>query len=208
MYIPALGLGFLTPFYDAVLRLLLREMAIKRRLVLEAAIQPGQRVLDLGCGTGTLTILIKQMHPAAEVIGLDPDQAVLSRATQKAAARGVRVTFIEGSATHLHYPDAHFDRVLSSLVFHHLTTSEKSEAASEVHRVLAPSGRFLLLDIGPPRNLYASMVSRILARLEHADDNIRGILPAILEEAHFLKIQKIVHFETLFGTLTMLRAIR
>ena len=70
-YIPALRRHRLTPLYDPLQRWLLREMTFKTRLMKRARIQAGQRVLDLGCGTGTLSVLVKRTHPDAEVVGLD-----------------------------------------------------------------------------------------------------------------------------------------
>ncbi len=64
-YIPALSYDRLTPVLDPVLRWSMRELELKRRPITQAPIERGQRVLDLSCGTATLTILLKQTHPAA-----------------------------------------------------------------------------------------------------------------------------------------------
>lgn len=82
-YIPALRYDWLTPFYDPLLQFMFREKTFKRQLIRQADLRPGQRVLDLGCGTATLTILIKQMHPDAEVVGLDGDEKALAMARGK-----------------------------------------------------------------------------------------------------------------------------
>ena len=84
-YIPAVSYDRLTPLFDPVIRWSMRELELKRRLIVQARIEPGYRVLDLGCGTATLTILIKQMYPAAEVVGLDGDPKILAIAEAKAA---------------------------------------------------------------------------------------------------------------------------
>ena len=94
------------------------------------------RVLDLGCGTGTLTIMIKQAHPEAEVVGLDGDPAVLEIARTKAMQAGVKISLDHGMAFHPPYQDNSFDRVLSSLVIHHLTTENKQRAMHEIYRIL------------------------------------------------------------------------
>ncbi|MCA1553246.1 MAG: class I SAM-dependent methyltransferase [Chloroflexi bacterium] len=135
-YIPALGQHWLTPLYDPLLRWGMRETRFKNSLLAQARIHPEQRVLDLGCGTGTLTVLIKQAHPDAEVIGLDADPQVLTIAAAKAAQAGMDIQFDEGMAYQLPYPDDSFDRVLSSLMFHHLTNEHKQRTLSEVFRVL------------------------------------------------------------------------
>ncbi len=98
-YLPALGLRALTPLYDPLLRSVMREETFKRRPIALADLAGGRRVLDLGCGTGTLTLLAKQTHPDADVVGIDPDPEVLSRARSKAVQAGVAITWDEGLAT-------------------------------------------------------------------------------------------------------------
>src|SRR6185503_8685551 len=139
-YIPALSFRVLTPFYDTFFKWTMQEELFKRSLIEQAQIRSAQRVLDLGCGTGTLTIMVKKAHPDSEVIGLDGDPQVLELARYKAKQAGSRITFEEGMAYQLPYPDASFDRVLSSLVFHHLTTQDKERALAEIYRVLNPAG--------------------------------------------------------------------
>ncbi len=117
-YIPALSYDRLTPLFDPLLRWSMRELELKRRLIVQAGIEPGQRVLDLGCGTATLTILIKQTYPAAEVVGLDGDPKILAIANAKVAAVGVDFTLDHGLAYDMSYPDQSFIascRALSSI---------------------------------------------------------------------------------------------
>jgi SAM-dependent methyltransferase len=83
-YVPALGHDLLTPLYDIVIKWTLPESAIKRRLVRQAGIGRGARVLDLGCGTATLTLLVKKEHPDADVTGIDGDPKILEIARLKA----------------------------------------------------------------------------------------------------------------------------
>jgi precorrin-6B methylase 2 len=97
-YIPALGHAWLTGFYDPVLRATMREATFKSRLVAQAELRPGHRVLDIGCGTATLTIEIKRSQPEAEVVGLDGDPDVLRRAAAKVAAAGLTIASITASA--------------------------------------------------------------------------------------------------------------
>ena len=200
-YIPALNKNWLTPLYDPLLKWGMREETFKRHLVENSHLSPGQRVLDLGCGTGTLTIQIKQFCPLIELIGLDGDPRILQIAKSKAEAADLSIQWREGLATTIPYPDASFDRVISCLMVHHLTTSNKVKAFQEVSRVLKPGGEFHLLDFGKPSNLLMRMISIPIARLEQTGDNIQGLLPEMLRLAGFNRIFEILRFNTIFGEL-------
>ena len=207
-YIPALSLRALTPVYDPLLRSVMREETFKRRLIAQADLAGGRRVLDLGCGTGTLTLLAKQTHPDAELVGIDPDPEVLSRARGKAVQAGVAITWDEGLATSLPYPDRSFDRVLSSLVLHHLKRPARQIAFGEVWRVLRPGGEFHIVDFGPPRTLPMRIIAAILRPLEEAGDHFDGLLPGQIEEAGFASVAETTRFDTAFGPLVLLRAAK
>src|SRR3989304_2980394 len=128
-YIPALSFRWLTPLYDPLLKWVMREETFKCKLVQQANIQPKMKVLDLGCGTGTLTLMLKRAHPEAEVTGLDGDPQMLDIARDK--SRGTDIQWDEGLASSLPYPDSVFDRVVTSLVIHHLVTDDKRRRSEE-----------------------------------------------------------------------------
>ena len=151
-YVPALRFRWLTPFYDAIVASTTREKRFKRRLLEQAAIQPGWEVLDLGCGTGTLTLWAKETQPAANIIGLDGDSRILEIARRKAHERGSEVEFREGFSNQLPFEDNSFDCVLSSLFFHHLLPDGKRATLAEVRRVLRPEASCILLTGAPPRD--------------------------------------------------------
>ena len=121
-YIPALRYESLTRFYDPVLRATLKEDRFKRLLVEQAALRPGHRVLDVGCGTATLTILLKQACAEAEVTGLDGHATVLDLARTKVKAAGLDVALMQGLASEASFSTASFDRIVSSLVFHQVVS--------------------------------------------------------------------------------------
>ena len=207
-FIPALGFEFLTPLYDFLMKWVMRESRFKIPLVKQARIEAGHRVLDLGCGTATLTILIKQTCPGAEVIGLDADVVALGIARKKAAEKGVQITLEQGTALQLPYPDNSFDRVLSCLVLHHLTTENKRQALKEVFRVLRPGGEFHVADFGKPRNALAHLISLVIGRSEEMSDNVKGLLPKMFSRAGFGQIAECTQYMTVAGALSLYRAQR
>jgi ubiquinone/menaquinone biosynthesis C-methylase UbiE len=205
-YIPAAGHDFLLPLYDPLLRFVGRETAWKTRLLEQAGLRAGQRVLDLGCGTGTLAVQIKRREPGVAMFGVDGDPRVLERARAKAARAAVDVELEQALADHLPYPDASFDRVLSSLVLHHLARDVKLGALQEVRRVLRPGGSFHLADFGPPVSAVGRLAARVALRGERLRDNLEGRLPELAREAGLEHVQRHGHLFTPFGTLVFLSA--
>ena len=145
-FLPAAGLDFLLPLYDPMVKLLGADRA-RKKLFDQASVQPCHRVLDVGCGTGTFAVAIKGWVPSAEVVGLDPDPKALARGRRKAERAGVYIRFDQGFANALPYSDGSFDRVFSSLMFHHLPEDAKFATMREVRRVLKPGGSLHLLDL-------------------------------------------------------------
>ncbi len=204
-YIPALRYDWLTSLYDPVVRLATREAAFKTALQAQAQIQPGQRVLDLACGTATLTIAIKQAHPQAAVIGIDGDPAILRLARTKAKHEGAEIQLDEGLSYELLYADESFDHVLSSLFFHHLTRENKLRTLAEVRRVLKPGGEFHVADWGLPHNALMKLASQGIVLLDGATtkDNFAGKLPEFIRQSGFEGIEEKQHFNSLFGTIRL-----
>lgn len=204
-YIPALSFGWLTPLYDPILKWGMREETFKRRLVQMANLQPNMDALDLGCGTGTLTILLKQAAPLANITGVDGDPQVLSIAQGKTAQANLNIRWDKGMAFELPYPDNSFDVVTSSLVIHHLTAPDKLRAFQEVRRVLRPGGCFLIVDFGPPYSLLTRIQSAVMKNLEEAADNFAGHIPPLLQKAGF-QAQVEAQMNTIFGPLALFTA--
>jgi len=207
-YIPALSFRWLTPLYDPLLRWGMREATFKRALIANAEIQPGMKILDLGCGTGTLTVMIKQAHPAADVTGVDGDPVILAVARKKAALAGVNITLDKGLAFDLPYPDRTFDRVLSSLVFHHLTGENKQKAFDEILRVLKSGGELHLVDFGVQCTWLMRLLSGLVSRFEETGENLAGRLPQMMQAASFGSVSETRLQPTIFGSISFYQARR
>lgn len=208
-YIPALSYDWLTPFYDPVVRFTTRERIFKTALINQARIEAGHQVLDLACGTGTLAIMLKQAAPSAEVTAIDGDSKILKAAKEKARRLGIEIRFDEGMSFTLPYPDGYFDRVVSSLFFHHLTTENKLKTICEVNRVLKSQGELHVADWGLPATLLMKAASRVIQLLdgnETTADSFGGLLPELLKEGGFRAVEETTSFNTLFGTLRLHRA--
>ncbi len=206
-FVPAAGADWLLPFYDPLTRLLGTESALKR-LVEQAQLTAGQRVLDLGCGTGAGTLLAKRTHSGVDIAGLDPDEKALARARKKAERAGLTIEFVQGFGDALPFPDASFDRVLSSFMFHHLEREQKPAVLREVRRVLRPGGSLHLLDFGGAGHGIGAFLARLVHREESLRANTDDELTRLMREAGFVEAAETEQRSSLFGGLIYYRAVR
>jgi ubiquinone/menaquinone biosynthesis C-methylase UbiE len=139
-----MGHDRLLPLYDPFTRLL-GVRHLHQRLVDQADVRTGMRLLDIGCGTGNLTILAAEQHPSTAVTGLDPDPRGLAWGRRKAQRAGLSIRFDRGFAGDLPYATGSYDRVFSALMLHHV--SDPAAAVREAARVLAPGGCIHIVDI-------------------------------------------------------------
>ena len=190
-YLPAAGRDFFLPLYDPLTKLLGLDK-VRRALITQAELGPHDQVLDIGCGTGTMAILMKQLYPGVNVIGLDPDPRALARAERKAFRAATSVRFDQGFADSLMYRDGSFDRVFSSLMFHHLDADTKVAALREVRRVLKPSGRLEFADFDGSH-----------PRLQ---DNAEFKIVELIRRAGFTDVRKTGQRRLLFGRIAFYQA--
>ena len=189
-FVPGMGVDWLLPLYDPFTRLLGLD-GVRRDLLLQSDLRPGYRVLDIGCGTGSLVVLLKQLFPDMEVVGLDPDEKALARAKRKARRAGADVRFDCAFSDALDYPDASFDRVFSSFMFHHLARDEKKRTLREIRRVLTPEGSLHLLDFGGPDSAGRGSRPRGVHGHHRLADNDERILLGLLGDAGFAAVSRL-----------------
>jgi len=208
-YIPPLRYRFLTRFYDPVVRWTTREAAFKRALLAQVVADRPRRVLDLGCGTGTLTIAIAKALPDAAVSGLDADVEALAIAAHKARGAGVSLGLHQGFSTSMPFGNAQFDCVVSSLFFHHLTREAKIATLREVRRALAPKGLLHVADWGKPSNVLLRTLFftvQLLDGFETTRDSVTGALPELMHVAGYRRVDETKKLNTPLGTMRLFRA--
>lgn len=208
-YVHALRFRRLNALYDSLLAAVLKEEPFKARLVAQAALEPGHRVLDLGCGTATLTMMLKRACPDAEVVGIDGDPQTLEIARRKVARAGINVELRLGRAESPSLPAASFDRIVSSLVFHHLTTEQKRATFAALRALLRPNGELHVMDWGVPHDLWmraAYLPVQLLDGFATTSDNVNGRLMPMMRDAGFDDVEETHRERTLLGTLSLHRA--
>jgi ubiquinone/menaquinone biosynthesis C-methylase UbiE len=206
-YLPGMGRDWLLPLYDPLTRLL-RVPAAHRTLIDRVDLRPGERVLEVGCGTGNLALAVKRLRPDVTVAGLDPDPKALARAARKGRAAGLAVAWQRGFAEHLPYEEGAFDHVLSSLMFHHLDPDGRRQMLAEVRRVLRPAGSLNLIDFGDGGEHAHGPIARLSRRNPRLQDNFGDRIPTLMTEAGLSEATETGHATTRAGRLTTYRATR
>ncbi len=211
-YTPALGHAALTPVYDAAIALMTRESVWRRAFLEQIAPAAGDVILDVGCGTGTLALLIKQAAPDATVIGLDPDAAILDRARDKSRRAAVEVDFEQGFASDAaRLADRKPNKIVSSLVFHQVPLEEKRAGLAAIHAALQTGGALHVADYGLQRTRLMRALFRqiqILDGVQNTTPNAEGIMVRIMAEAGFTKVMETSVIPTPTGSISFYRAMR
>lgn len=190
------------------MRHLFSEEALKSALIAQASIQPGHEILDIGCGTGTLTLQIKHTHSDALVYGLDVDPEILNIAQRKAKQADKTILLQQGTAINLPYPNESFDRAFISLMLHHLPSQDKRRALTEAFRVLRPGGELHVIDFSKPHDPIMWLISLVTRWFEEVHDNVSGLLPFFIANAGFYPVEETACYRTIFGSVALYRAYK
>lgn len=199
-YLPAAGRDWALPLYDPFTTLFGINGA--RRALLESAdLNQATRILDIGCGTGTLAVAIQERHPHLEVFGIDPDPRALAKAAKKAHRRQAAVRFAQAFSEKLPFPDSSFERVFSSFMFHHVPDEAKPQMLREALRVLRTGGSLHMLDVSRAgdKGLVGTVKPRGIHR--HLKQNSDSQILAMIRSAGFSHAEVINSDSILFRTV-------
>lgn len=210
-YIPALKYNWLTKFYDFLIQTFLKEKAWKAFLIKGFMNRQPERILDIGTGTATLSIMMKHSYPQAKVSGLDGDAKILAIACNKVRQEGLDIELVQGMSYKLPFADHHFDVVTSSLMLHHLTDEDKVKTFQEVLRVLKPGGEFNIADWGRPDSVVSRLLFywvQFLDGFKTTNSNVRGLLPQFLLKSGFTSVCELRKFKTIGGSISIYQAVK
>jgi ubiquinone/menaquinone biosynthesis C-methylase UbiE len=165
-----------------------RAGALRERTVALARIAPGEAVLDVGCGTGEITMRAKACSgPTGFVAGIDPAPEMIAVARQKAAQAGLDIDYHVAPVEALPFAAATFDVVMSSLMMHHLPEDLKPRALAEIRRVLKPDGHLVVVDFQRPSSRLGRVAPVWLLHRSSAVDGLETLTP-LLQAAGFTAI--------------------
>lgn len=192
--------------YDLVTNLMTLGQArrLRKMTVDQALIEPGDHVLDVGCGTGEVTLLAKTRAGDGAVYGIDPAPEMIAVARNKATRKGLEVDFRVGVIEDLPFPDSSLDVVTSSLMMHHLPDDLKVPGLAEVYRVLRPGGRLLVADFARPTGSFLNHLFIAFTRHRGLRSGVED-LAGLLKGAGFSQVTEIQQKVLLIG---FVRAIK
>jgi len=183
-----ISLNLLSGFYDYLT--FTEKSKFRKNQIKLIDIRKGEKVLEVGCGTGALSILAKiAVGESGEVDGIDIAPKMIAAAEQKARKSNLKINFRIAPVNELPYPDNSFDLVISSLMFHHLPVKVKKEGLEEIHRVLNKEGRLFLCDFGSPHILTLPLMYLILIWISSTRYQLFGRLRKLINECKFNHVE-------------------
>jgi ubiquinone/menaquinone biosynthesis C-methylase UbiE len=205
-------LDYAAPLYDWLAPIMVFgfEQRCARQVIEHLGIVPSHRVLDVGCGTGSLTLKLARILDASQgghIVGVDAAERMLDIARKKAPT-GSPSQFDAGLAESLPYPDCSFDRAVSTFFFHHVEFDLKMKTLSEMWRTLVPGGRAVVVDVDVPTTLlgkFSAWAGYRLFAQEEIRENIEGRLREAFDASPFQSWRSVSHHS---GYMTLFELIR
>lgn len=210
-FIPALGYDWLTGLYDLTIKLTMPEKKFRSRLIDELNPLDGERILEFGYGTGQNLILLQERNPRTHLVGVDIDPKVRRIALAKISKRNLTIQLDLYDGKTFPYPDAAFDKVVSSLVFHQLPRQTKLRSLQEIYRVLKPAGTLIIGDWGKARSpamRAAFYLVQLLDGFANTTDNVNGLMPDFIAQAGFHSVKETGYMNTRLGTYSYYQGIK
>jgi phospholipid N-methyltransferase len=212
-YVPALGDRRLSPFYDTTISLMTCERTWRRAFVKQIDPEPRDVILDVGCGTGSLAVLLKQACPSASVYGVDPDPDILTRAENKARDADVLIHFAKGFGQDTAAIAAGIrpNKLVSSLVLHQIPLAGKRMTILSAFAGLQPGGELHVADYGlqsSPLMRFAFRQVQTIDGFDNTQPNADGVLPELMTEAGFVDVRENVVIPTPTGSISLYAARR
>ncbi|NUW33319.1 class I SAM-dependent methyltransferase [Nonomuraea sp. SMC257] len=211
-FTPALGRFAPTRFYDHVIALT-RERLWRALAAMHVAPRPDDVIVDVGCGTGSLALLLARVEPRARIVGVDPDPEVLGAARRKADAAGVAVRWQVGMGDELveSLGAESADTVVSSLVLHQCPVPVKRAVLASMAAVLRPGGKLVIADYGWQRTPLMRLAFGIVQLADGKEDtqpNADGALPGLISAAGFRDVREAEVVTTATGSISVYVARR
>ncbi|SHG55382.1 class I SAM-dependent methyltransferase [Pedobacter caeni] len=202
-YTPALAFDFLTRFYDLTIKITMPENKFRTRLIDQLAPKSGETILEFGYGTAQNLIKIHRQNPSVKLSGLDIDPKVKALAVKNMAKQGFILPIDLYDGKTFPYPDQYFDKVFSSLVFHHLDRDTKALCLKEIYRILKPGGTLTIGDWGKAKSKHmrlAFYLVQIVDGFKTTADNLNGLLPSYMSSAGFKNVTETGFINTQLGS--------
>ncbi len=210
-FVSALRFRWLTPLYDFFVGITMPEASIKQSLINISYLTDKASVLDFGCGTATLTIMVKEHRPEIKITGIDIDKDILNKAKRKINQKNLDIKLTVYDGEKLPFSDYSFDRVLSCLVFHHLETPVKKKILTELFRITKNGGQIFIADFGRSDSWFQRFLFNTIRGLDGykpTSANAKGLMPLLIAEAGFKNTAIRKKFKTIFGEVQILKAVK